>query len=284
MGQVLQKLLDAVGIANQPLPSQDSHLAIALNSARAHMAQTGLPYAFVVRKGQIGGAISAPPPRATEPLSLPVPADSLAASPPTRFGVLSRLIEILPREAALIATTGKTGRELFTIADREQHLYLVGSMGCASAVGLGVALHVDRPVVVLDGDGAALMKLGNFATIGAQKPRHLIHILLDNGVHDSTGGQATASPGVDFAAIAAASGYRSAVTAAGLEAVSSAIGRAVAAPGPHFLRTSIAAGSIEQLGRPSIAPSVVARRFRRFLTGEDEAHLPHAQPPMTTIA
>ena len=93
-----------------------------------------------------------------------------------------------PRRPAVVATTGKCGRELFTLADRPQHLYQVGSMGCASAMGLGVALHTPRPVVVLDGDGAALMKLGNLATIGSRAPANLVHIVLDNGVHDSTGG------------------------------------------------------------------------------------------------
>ena len=69
-------------------------------------------------------------------------------------------------------------------------------MGCAGAMGLGVALNIGRPVVVLDGDGAALMKLGALATIGAQGPENLIHLVLDNGVHDSTGGQATVSANV----------------------------------------------------------------------------------------
>ena len=77
-----------------------------------------------------------------------------------------------PDAAALIAATGKCGRELFTVADRAQHLYQVGSMGCAAAMGLGVALNSKRPVVVLDGDGAALMKLGSLATIGACAPVH----------------------------------------------------------------------------------------------------------------
>ncbi|WP_410965891.1 thiamine pyrophosphate-dependent enzyme, partial [Salmonella sp. SAL4438] len=77
-------------------------------------------------------------------------------------------------------------------------------MGGASGMGLGVALNVSRPVVVLDGDGAALMKLGSFATIGAYAPANLIHVVLDNGVHDSTGGQPTVSPGVDFAGVALA--------------------------------------------------------------------------------
>jgi phosphonopyruvate decarboxylase len=70
-----------------------------------------------------------------------------------------------------------------------------------------VALHTPRAVAVLDGDGAALMKLGNLATIGSRAPANLVHVVLDNGVHDSTGGQASVSPNVDFAAVALACGY-----------------------------------------------------------------------------
>ena len=97
----------------------------------------------------------------------------------------------------MIATTGMTGRELFAIADKPRNLYQVGSMGCAAPMGLGVALNVEGPVVVLDGDGAALMKMGALATIGAYRPENLIHVVLDNGTYDSTGGQPTVSPSVD---------------------------------------------------------------------------------------
>ena len=85
---------------------------------------------------------------------------------PSRFEVLSAVVATIPESAAVVATTGKSARELFTVGDRPQNLYAVGSMGCASAIGLGVALHAERPVIVLDGDGAALMKLGTLATIG----------------------------------------------------------------------------------------------------------------------
>ncbi len=103
---------------------------------------------------------------------------------------------------AVIATTGYTGRELFALADRPGHFYMVGSMGCAPALGLGLSLaRPDLRVVVIDGDGAALMRMGNFASVGAHGRGNLLHILLDNQVHESTGGQATLSPGVDFSAV-----------------------------------------------------------------------------------
>ncbi len=165
----------------------------------------------------------------------------------------------------MIATTGKCGRELFTLADREQHLYQVGSMGGASGMALGLALNTPRPVIVLDGDGAALMKLGALATIGAYRPANLTHILLDNGVHDSTGGQATVSPGVDFAAIALACGYRYATSCDSLQGFGAALRAADTLEGPKLIHLRIAPGSMDKLGRPTIAPAEVARRFKAFV-------------------
>ena len=128
----------------------------------------------------------------------------------TRTEVLKLILETLEGNEAIIATTGKTGRELFTVADRPNHLYVVGGMGTASAIGFGVHALPQQPVVVIDGDGATLMKMGSLATIGFYQPEKFLHIVLDNEVHDSTGGQQTASPVVRFAEVAAAANYRAA--------------------------------------------------------------------------
>jgi phosphonopyruvate decarboxylase len=175
------------------------------------------------------------------------------------------MLTVVPQSAAIVATTGKAGRELFTLADRKQHLYQVGSMGCASGMGLGVALNVRRPVIVLDGDGAALMKLGTMATIGARAPSNLVHIVLDNGVHDSTGGQATVSATADFADIALACGYSLVASCTGLTGFETGLRSALAATGPCLVHVRIAPGSIEKLGRPTVSPPEIARRFRSFL-------------------
>src|SRR5262249_42310231 len=127
---------------------------------------------------------------------------------------LKLLLDSLDGNEAILGTTGKTGRELFSIADRPNHLYVVGGMGTASAIGFGLAQSQPRqPVVVVDGDGAALMKLGSMATIGYYQPTNLLHIILDNETHDSTGGQRSASGVVRFAEIATASNYRQAAAA-----------------------------------------------------------------------
>jgi phosphonopyruvate decarboxylase len=132
-------------------------------------------------------------------------------------------------------------------------------------MALGVTLNASRPVVVLDGDGAALMKLGSLATIGAYAPPNLIHIVLDNGVHDSTGGQPTVSGTVDFAGVAIACGYRHAASCGTLDGFGAAYQAAVLAPKPALIHARIAPGSMGKLGRPTVTPDDVARRFKAFL-------------------
>lgn len=263
MGQITQDLIALMGLDQAPFPSAPGEVQPAFERAVRAMDASGLPFAWVMRKGDVAAAelhAAAPTPRP--------PGRRLAeppAPPPSRAAALARFLEVVSPEAAAVATTGKCGRELFTLGDRDQHLYLVGSMGCAAGLGLGVALNAPRPVVVLDGDGAALMKLGTLATIGAYGPPNLIHVVLDNGVHDSTGGQPTVSASVDFAGVALACGYALAASVSSLDGIERALRGAAAAPGPALIHMRIAPGSMAKLGRPTIPPAQVARRFKDFL-------------------
>lgn len=184
----------------------------------------------------------------------------------SRFDALRAIREVAPADTAIIATTGKTGRELFTLEDRVEHFYMVGAMGSASGVGLGVALNREQPVIVLDGDGAALMRLGTFATIGAYRPANLLHVVLDNGVHDSTGGQKTVSEGMSFCGVANACGYATSTFVDHLDDLSATLSELVTQAGPHLVCMSISPGSISNLGRPHVSPADVALRFGAFLT------------------
>jgi phosphonopyruvate decarboxylase len=184
----------------------------------------------------------------------------------TRTEALELILETLNGDEAIVATTGKTGRELFTVSDRPNHLYVVGGMGTASAIGFGVAHSLPKqPVVVIDGDGAALMKMGSLATIGYHQPNKFLHIILDNEAHDSTGGQQTASPVVRFAQVAAAANYRSAFAVDRLEYIREAVRDLRQRSGPSLLHVKIRAGSPEKLGRPTVKPHEVKDRFSAFL-------------------
>ena len=266
MGQVSDRLLADIEVRHRAFPDDPDGLGPALAEARAAMAESGLPYAMILAKGSVADEKLEQAPQPARPRGVREDL-SRGEPPPKRIEALERVLASVPESAAVIATTGKCGRELFTLADRDQHLYQVGSMGCASGMALGVALNVERPVLVLDGDGAALMKLGTLATIGAEAPRNLVHLLLDNGVHDSTGGQATVSPNVDFATVALACGYARAYALDDLAGLDRALAEAFAAPGPSLLHLKIAPGSIAKLGRPTVKPPEVARRFKAFLAG-----------------
>jgi phosphonopyruvate decarboxylase len=264
MGGITPQLLDLIKVSQRPFPTDESKVAAAINEACAEMDRTGKPFAFIMQKGDVaesGNATAAPPSRPPGRITDNTGGGKL----PTRFDTLDAVLAIVPDDASIIATTGKSGRELFTIADRPQHLYQVGSMGCAAAMGLGVAMNVATPVVVLDGDGAVLMKMGTMATIGAYAPPNFIHIVLDNGTYDSTGGQATVSASADFAVVAAGVGYPKSYRCDSLDGFGRALNAALAKAGPHLIHMRIAPGSLAKLGRPTVKPAEVARRFRAFL-------------------
>jgi phosphonopyruvate decarboxylase len=226
-----------------------------------------LPYALVMAQGSLAdGALELAASMA--PVIARQYDDAAAGALPSRIAVLERFLAAAGEDAAVIATTGKCRRDLFTLADRRQHLYQVGSMGGVSAMRLGVAVNAPNPVAALDGDGAALMKRGNLATIVAYHRGDPLHIVLDNGAHDSTGGQATVSASVDFPAIALACGYSYAASCRSLAGFETALSQAVrqeGRSGPALIHIRIATGSLAQLGRPTVGLEVVVRRSRSFL-------------------
>ncbi|HET6886882.1 MAG TPA: phosphonopyruvate decarboxylase [Candidatus Udaeobacter sp.] len=270
MGRIMHRLLETLEIPWLPFPSSEADIAKTMAQAEESMEQRKRPFALVVQKGSI-----APHPlsgrRESELVKTDLRQNLLANANKrlTRAVAIELILDALVGDEAIIATTGKTGRELFTISDRANHLYVVGGMGTASAIGFGVAHALPRqPVVVIDGDGAALMKLGALATIGFYQPSNLLHIILDNEAHDSTGGQQTASGIVRFAAVAAAANYRSAFAADRPEQIREAVRLLRHRSGPSLLHVKIQPGSPEKLGRPTVKPHEVKERFSQFLSSK----------------
>jgi phosphonopyruvate decarboxylase len=267
MGAITGDLLATMRIPSEPFPTEDAAIEGVLARAVHHMNAKRTPYALVMKKGSVR-----PGPPSTRPLAHPVPpAVEQARWPeehPSRRAMLAAVRAAAGSSDVLIATTGHTGRELHALGDAPDQLYLVGSMGCASSFGLGLALAAPWcRVVVLDGDGAALMRLGALATLGHERPDNLVHVVLDNEAHDSTGGQATASGGVDLAQIARACGYprvARATTAAELgQLVSSGTWELT------FVHAKIRSGARQpggdDLPRPTVAPRDVAERLRALV-------------------
>jgi len=268
MGQITGRILNELEIPWDWFPRTADEVEGALTVAQWHMDRTGLPYAFVMKKGSVektdlrGDWQPATAPRASDD-ALFGPFEPRL----TRHEVLREVIaHTPPGEALVIGTTGYTGRELFAIEDRPNQLYMVGSMGCASSFALGLSRALpDRRVVVADGDGAALMRMGNFATIGAYGGARLQHLVLDNGVHESTGGQATVSPAISFAGVARACGYRAATAGCERPVLDEFLR---AAEGPALLHFRTRRGVPEGLPRPNVRPREVKQRLMRHIGAE----------------
>lgn len=269
MGRITRDLFGVLQVPLGEFPERADAVAGALAEALASMAAERRPYALLMPKGAIAPRVLASPPFAPSAERARVEAHGFgrpAAERAPRSDALRRVVDrTAEASSVVIATTGYTGRELYALADRPNQLYMVGSMGCASSLGLGVALESPgTEVVVVDGDGAALMRMGNFATVGAYGGANLTHIVLDNEAHDSTGGQGTVSAGVRFAEVAAACGYRTVVSGDDPALVDRVCGDP-AAPGPRLLHLKIRSGTRDDLPRPSLAPEDVAARLTGHL-------------------
>lgn len=264
MGQITAPLLDLLEVPWDLLPSDPALVPGVLAGAFSRLQAHRRPSAVIVRKNVVSPAgLEQTPVRPRETV---VTRSPLAPERPARMTVLAELLATAPTGTAIVSTTGYTSRELYTLEDRAANFYLVGAMGSAGPVGLGVATQAKQPVIVIDGDGALLMRLGSLATIGAYAPPGLVHVVLDNGQHESTGGQGTVSPATDLTAAAAACGYARSYACSTTEELTAAVGESLTGAGPALVHLPIKAGSPSGLGRPTITPAEVAERFRDFVS------------------
>ncbi len=186
----------------------------------------------------------------------------------TRDEALAVLFGVLPDNTAIVACNGHISRSVFACGDRPRIFYMIGSMGLACSVGLGIALaSPSKQVAVLDGDGNLLMNLGALATIAAAAPRRFLHVCLDNGCHGSTGGQPTVADRVDLGAVARAAGYRRIDAVDSAAALEQAVRELLAASnGPAFVHARIRYTPLPpDRPRVSIAPADIAARVRAAL-------------------
>ncbi|MFO1088165.1 MAG: phosphonopyruvate decarboxylase [Hyphomicrobiales bacterium] len=262
MGEITTKMLELMGVSWDWFPSTDEDVAPSLAKAKATMEQRGLPHALVMKKDTVASFSGRPAPAVAPAFA--APSGAFGGERPSRGEVLRALQGAVSPDDIVVATTGYTGRELYACADRPNQFYMVGSMGCASAFGLGLArARPDRRIIVVDGDGAMLMRLGAAATVGHERPQNLVHILLDNEVHDSTGAQATVSASADLSAVAAACGYPDVRRLPDAEALAAALRDR--RPGLRFLHLKTKPGAPADLPRPKITPPEVAARLRNLL-------------------
>jgi thiamine pyrophosphate-dependent acetolactate synthase large subunit-like protein len=174
-----------------------------------------------------------------------------------------RVIVPLFRDELVVHANGFISRESFHVEDRPGNFYMLGSMGLASSIALGVALNrPNQRVVVFDGDGNVLMNLGALALIGALQPANLVHVVFDNEVYGSTGNQRTISGQVALDEIARASGYRRVERVTTPVALQAATQEFLIQGGPSFLLVKIAPECEERkIGRIMHDPPQIAARF-----------------------
>jgi phosphonopyruvate decarboxylase len=251
-GRITPAMLECLEIPYVVL-SPDAPDAAQLVTRLARQAgDEGRPTAILVRKGTFGEIVAA------------VPASDYELS---RESALSALLDALPDDAIVVSTTGKLSRELYELRTArgqsgDRDFLTVGSMGHALQIASGIALaRPEKRVVCLDGDGAMIMHMGALTTSATIS--NLMHIVINNGAHESVGGQPTQGFRVDLPLIARACGYAMIRRALTGDQIREAIHAALAAPGSSFVEIRTRVGARENLGRPKTSPVEAKRRFMR---------------------
>lgn len=245
-GKITLPLLDAMGIRHEILSQDETEFRSQLDGAVRHMSETGEAFAFIVRKNTF------------EPYTLQ--RHEVNEYPLSREEAIQKVAASLSAKDVIVSTTGMISRELFEYRTaqsqgHERDFLTVGSMGHASQIALGIALEkTDRRVWCFDGDGAALMHLGSVAIIADKAPENFVHVIFNNGAHDSVGGQPTVGLKVNLAGIAKAAGYKDAVSVTTAEDLGSALKALKTMRGPVLLEVRVHRGNRKDLGRPTTTP------------------------------
>ncbi len=163
----------------------------------------------------------------------------------------------------VLSTTGMISREVFVTDDRAGNFYMLGSMGLLSSFGLGLAiLNPEQRVVMLEGDGSALMSLGTLPLIANEQPVNLLHVILDNEAYESTGVQPSISSDVDLAEVARSCGYRRVARVEDVEDLESALLEYDNDPGPHMILVKAGVAPVKDIPRVVHSPTDIRDRFR----------------------
>ena len=255
-GKIQLDLLRTLGVPFEIIEKDDKYInqiKFGLNTAKNNKS----PFVFLIRKGTFEKYNKKPKKSYNKGL--------------TRELALEIILNSFDKDTVIVSTTGKASREIFEIRENqnqshEQDFLTVGSMGHCSSIALGIALSKSkRKVVCLDGDGAFIMHMGILTTIGSIKPKNFYHILLNNKVHESVGGQDTAAKNVDLSAIVDAVGTNNIFSAGSEIDLIKNMTIFVDSTGPSFFEVNIKEGSRKNLGRPTIKPVNNKENFMNFL-------------------
>jgi phosphonopyruvate decarboxylase len=248
-GEVTCELLDTMGIPHQILPDNEDDAILVMRQMVEKALKLMQPVALVVRKNTFASYEK-------KTITNQMPSLSL-----TREQALEIILNQISADQIVVSTTGMISREIYEIREKKnqghgQDFLTVGSMGHCSQIALGVALSKrDKKVFCIDGDGAVVMHMGSLGITGQYQGGNFIHIVINNGKHDSVGGQPTVGFDIDIPAIAKACGYKEAVSVDTAESLQEELKRLSDLGVSTLIEIRVLPGSREDLGRPTTTPA-----------------------------
>lgn len=256
-GKVTLPLLDTMGVPYQVLAKDEAEAGRQLKEAVDRMNATSEVYALVIEKDTF------------EPYKLQNVVNR--DLPLSREEAIQKVAASIGEKDVIVSTTGMISRELFEYRTamgqgHERDFLTVGSMGHASQIALGIAMEKqDRRVWCFDGDGASIMHMGGMAIVASKHPGNYIHVVFNNGAHDSVGGQPTVGLDIDLPAVARAVGYADACSVTTEEELSQSLANLKSAKGPVLLQVCVRKGNRKDLGRPTTTPVENKEALMAFL-------------------
>lgn len=256
-GKVTCALLDAMKVPYEVLSDKEEDLPVQFEKAYKYIKENNAQYAFVIRKGTFD----------EYKLVNNIPVEGKMS----REEAIEKIMLSADDRTAFVSTTGMISRELYELRDKhnmghDRDFLTVGGMGHASQIALAIAMQKkDRQVYCLDGDGASIMQMGGMATIGSRKPSNYVHFVLNNGAHDSVGGQPTVAREIDLCAIATGCGYENVVKVETPEELDAVLNDAETKEKLTFVEVFVRKGNRPDLGRPKSTPVENKKALMEFL-------------------
>ena len=256
-GRVMLPMLQAVEIPYSVLGPEVDNADDIVADALAYLRKASAPFALVIKKGTFKPFTTSRIDAEEFPLS--------------REEAIQHVLEVMDESDMVVATTGMSSREVYECRAKKgeghhRDFLTVGGMGHASQIALGIALQKpERSIYCLDGDGALLMHMGALAINGTFKATNLKHVILNNGAHDSVGGQPTVGLSIDLLSVANAVGYKYAVRAQSSKELHSSLRVFKDSMGPSLLEIRVRRGSRKDLGRPATTPAQNKEVFMDFV-------------------
>ena len=257
-GKVTTGLLNVMGIDYTVLSKEEDKAEVQIKKAVTYMQTTKQCYALVIEKDTFDAYTLQN-----------VEKNDLTMS---REEAIQTVAAALGEKDAIVSTTGMISRELFEYRTamnegHERDFLTVGSMGHASQIALGIAMEkLDRKVWCFDGDGASIMHMGGMAIVAQKAPKNYIHVVFNNGAHDSVGGQPTVGLNIDLPRIARAVGYKHTFSVSTKEDLVDILKDVKANEGPTFLEIKVKKGNRKDLGRPTTTPIENKEALMAFLS------------------